>query len=155
MEVYRVVFYGKESGAQRNVRSTFRLHPRIATSCLSSRTSPPRNWWLNRQRQWNLVSALLLFMMSLTFHDTLMQERIWINRVESEIVFQPLHPDITAPLHEERVTAMREEPSLHFLFYQRDVTDGMRSLHGAERVETLDCSGLPIDGTETVCASHV
>ena len=55
--VYRVVHNGKESelecaiilhelsfadrGAQRNVRSAFRLHPRIATSCLSSRTSPP------------------------------------------------------------------------------------------------------------------
>ena len=36
-----------DRGAQRNVRSTFRLHPRIATSCLSSRTRPPRNWWLN------------------------------------------------------------------------------------------------------------
>ena len=51
--VYRVVKKGKESelecaiilhefslrdrGAQRNVRSAFRLHPRIATSCLSSR----------------------------------------------------------------------------------------------------------------------
>ena len=33
-----------DRGAQRNVRSTFRLHPRTATSCLSSRTSPPRKY---------------------------------------------------------------------------------------------------------------
>merc|ERR1712135_273167 len=29
--------------------------------------------------------------------------------------------------HEERVIAVREEPNLHLEFYQRDVTDGMRS----------------------------
>merc|ERR1712136_735327 len=51
----------------------------------------------------------------------------WINRVASEIVFQPLHPDTGAPVHEERVIAVREEPNLHLEFYQRDVTDGMRS----------------------------
>ena len=31
------------------------------------------------------------FMMSLTFHNTLMQKRIWINRVDSEIVFHAIH----------------------------------------------------------------
>ena len=29
------------------------------------------------------------------------EERIWINRVASEIVFQALHPDTGAPLYEE------------------------------------------------------
>ena len=55
------------------------------------------------------------------------EERTWINRVTSEIVFQPLHLDTGAPLHEERVIAVREEPSLHLELYQRDITDGMRS----------------------------
>ena len=39
------------------------------------------------------------------------EERTWINRVTSEIVFQPLHPDTGAPVHEERVIAVREEPN--------------------------------------------
>ena len=39
------------------------------------------------------------------FSNTLMKERIWINRV-CEIVFQPLLPDTGAPLHEERVMAV-------------------------------------------------
>ena len=32
-------------------------------------------------------------------------------------VLLPLHPDTCAPLHEERITAIREEPSLHSVFY--------------------------------------
>ena len=55
--------------------------------------------------------------------NTLVKERLWTNRVASEIVFQSLHP----PLHEERVTAVREEPNLHIEFYLQGVTDGMRS----------------------------
>ena len=35
---------------------------------------------------------------------------IWINRVASEFVFQPLHRDTGALLHDERVIAVREEP---------------------------------------------
>jgi hypothetical protein len=65
--------------------------------------------------------------MTIKANNKIMKERIWINRVASEIVFQPLHPDTGAPLHEERVIAVREEPNLHLEFYQRDVTDGMRS----------------------------
>ena len=38
------------------------------------------------------------------FFYTLMKERIDINRVAREMVFQPLHPDAGAPLLEERVT---------------------------------------------------
>ena len=38
------------------------------------------------------------------FFYTIMKERIDIERVAREIVFQPLHPDTGAPLLEERVT---------------------------------------------------
>ena len=34
--------------------------------------------------------------------NTIMTERIWISRVASEIVFQPMYSDTGAPLHEER-----------------------------------------------------
>ena len=57
--------------------------------------------------------------------NTLMKERIWINRVASGFVFQSLHPDTDAPLHDECVIAVREELNLH-LSFQLDVTDGMR-----------------------------
>ena len=50
------------------------------------------------------------------------EERTWTNRVACEIVFQPLHPDASALVHE----TVLEEPKLHFELYQRDVTDGMR-----------------------------
>ena len=40
----------------------------------------------------------------LLFFCTLLKERIDINRVAREIVFQPLHPDTGAPLLEERDT---------------------------------------------------
>ena len=46
------------------------------------------------------------------------EERTWINRVTSEIVFQPLHPDTSAPLHEERVIEVRKQPKSHLKFYQ-------------------------------------
>ena len=59
--------------------------------------------------------------------STLVKERLWTNRVASEIVFLFLHLDTGAPLHEERVTAVREEPNLHLEFYLQGVTDGMRS----------------------------
>ena len=65
--------------------------------------------------------------MTISPNSTLMKERIWINRVASEIVFQPLHPDIGAPLHPERVIAVREEPNLHLEVCRRGVTDRMRS----------------------------
>ena len=30
-------------------------------------------------------------------------------------------------MHDDRVTAVQEEPNVHYVFYQRDVTDGTRS----------------------------
>ena len=40
--------------------------------------------------------------------NTTMKERIWMNRVASEIVFQALHPGTGNQLHDERVTEVRE-----------------------------------------------
>ena len=37
--------------------------------------------------------------------NTIGQERIWIHRVASDIVFLPLHPDTGALFHDERVIA--------------------------------------------------
>ena len=44
---------------------------------------------------------------------TIMKERIWINRVASEVVFLPLHPDTGALLHEERVTTSNSTSRCH------------------------------------------
>ena len=57
--------------------------------------------------------------------DTIMTERIWINCAASEIVFQPVYPDTSDPLHDESVIAVREEPNLHLLL-PRDVTDNSK-----------------------------
>ena len=54
-------------------------------------------------------------------------ERSWSKRVSCKIVFQPLHPDTGAPLHEERVITVREEAKLRPEFHLQDVTDGTRS----------------------------
>ena len=54
--------------------------------------------------------------------NTIMKERIAINCAVSEIVFQPLHSDTdTSKLDDERIIAVREEPNLHIVFYQKDV----------------------------------
>ena len=47
--------------------------------------------------------------------NTIMTERIWINCAASEIVFQPLYPDTSDPLHDESVIGVREELDLHLL----------------------------------------
>ena len=47
--------------------------------------------------------------------------QFWINRVASNIVFQPLDPDTGAPLHEERAIAVRQELNVLFEFYLRNV----------------------------------
>ena len=46
-------------------------------------------------------------------NNTIVKERIGVNRVASEIVFQALHPGTANQLHDERVTAVREEPDFH------------------------------------------
>ena len=45
---------------------------------------------------------------TIKFDNTIVKERIWVNRVASEIVLQALHPGIQ--LRDERVTAVREQP---------------------------------------------
>ena len=58
--------------------------------------------------------------------NTNMKERIWIERVASEIAFQSFCPAIGVSLHNEHANAVLEEPTLHFESFQRDVADGMR-----------------------------
>ena len=54
-------------------------------------------------------------------------KREWLSVRSVSVVFQLLQPDTGAPLHEERVIAVRVEPDMHFESYQRDVTDEIRS----------------------------
>ena len=56
-----------------------------------------------------------------------MTERIWVSRVASEIVFQPLCSDTGAPLHEECVMTVWKKPNSHLEPYQRGVTGGMQT----------------------------
>ena len=54
--------------------------------------------------------------------NIIMKERTWINPVTSEITLHLLEPDTdTSKLHDERVIAVREEPNLHIVFYQKNV----------------------------------
>ena len=70
-----------------------------------------------------------------------MEERICIIR-DSELVFQHPHPEASASLHDERVTAIWEEPKLYLDFYPQDVADGMRSSWGG-RLEAAKTQRLP------------
>ena len=51
--------------------------------------------------------------MTIKPNNTIVKERIWVNRVASESVFQALHPGAGNQLHDERVSAVREEPDFH------------------------------------------
>ena len=52
-----------------------------------------------------------------------MRERIVISRVASEVSYS----DTGAPLREERAMTVRKKPNLHLEFYQRAITDGVRT----------------------------
>ena len=67
--------------------------------------------------------------------------QFWINRVACKIVFQPLVPDIGAPLHEEHVIAVRQESIVDFEFYLRNVTGGMRTPWKLLCVSVTECTG--------------
>ena len=71
--------------------------------------------------------------------NTIMTERIWINCAASEIVFEPMYPDTSDPLHDESVIAVREELNLH-LVLPREVTDDSQhmTLHVPLTAETKD-----------------
>ena len=51
--------------------------------------------------------------MTIKPNNTIVKERIWVNRVGSEIVLQALHPGASSLLHDERVAAVRNEPDFH------------------------------------------
>ena len=76
--------------------------------------------------------------------NTIMKERIRINRVASEIVFQPSIQTMALRCYDECVVTVREEPSLHLEFHQRDVTNVKRSGDGARKnthIEIRDVVG--------------
>merc|ERR1719240_2593971 len=53
-------------------------------------------------------------------------ERIILNPLVGEVIFQPVNPETGRLEHEERVIAVHDEPN-HLEFYQRDAVDGMRT----------------------------
>ena len=57
-------------------------------------------------------------------NNKIVKERSWINPITSKIMKQPLEPDTDAQLYDERIVAVRQEPSLH-VEHQRVVTDGV------------------------------
>ena len=63
--------------------------------------------------------------MTIKAHRRIM--RVMISRVASEVSFQPLYSDTGVLLREERVVPVRKKPNLHLEFYQRGVTDGVRT----------------------------
>ena len=65
--------------------------------------------------------------MTIKASNTVIRERIWISRLASEIVFQPMYSDTGAPLHDERVTTVRKKPNLHPELYHQEVTGRMRT----------------------------
>ena len=80
---------------------------------------------------WKLENTVPLVIV-LSFHSSATEDadqgmQFWINRVASLLCFKPLVPDTGAPLHEERVIAVRQELNVHFEFYLRKVTGGMRT----------------------------
>ena len=60
--------------------------------------------------------------MAINANNTIVKERIWIK----QDCVSAFYPDTGAPLRDERVITVREEPNLHLEFYQQNGTDGMR-----------------------------
>jgi len=71
--------------------------------------------------------GFLLRTMTITATNTTVQEHIVINREANEMVYQPIHLETGVPQIEERVIAIKTDPHLHLEYYQRDLSDGMRS----------------------------
>ena len=57
--------------------------------------------------------GFLVRSMTLTSNNTTVRERIPIDRVAQRDRVAALHPDNGAPLHDERIITVREEPRLH------------------------------------------
>ena len=52
-----------------------------------------------------------------TTSKAIMKEHSWPNRVAIEIVFQLLRPEPGVSLHDDRIVAVPEEPTLHLESY--------------------------------------
>merc|ERR1712157_176854 len=71
--------------------------------------------------------GFLLRTMTISANKTTLQEHVTINREANEIVYQPIDLETGLPQIEERVIAIKNDPHLHLEYYQRDLSDGMRS----------------------------
>merc|ERR1712137_25917 len=71
--------------------------------------------------------GFLLRTMTISANKTTVQEHVMINREANEIVYQPIDLETGVPQIEERVIAIKNDPHLHLEYYQRDLSDGMRS----------------------------
>ena len=65
--------------------------------------------------------------MMIKANNTIMKERIWINRVASKIVYQPGIQTMALRYTMSVCVAVREKPELHLQPHQRDVTHMKRS----------------------------
>ena len=70
--------------------------------------------------------GFLFCSMMIKAKNIIMKGRIWIHRRSARSCYQHLHQD-TVPLHDGRDITVREEPSLHVEWPQRDVTYVKRS----------------------------
>merc|ERR1712176_1748409 len=71
--------------------------------------------------------GFLLRTMTISANKTKVQENVMINREANEIVYQPIDLETGLPQIKERVIAIKNDPHLHLEYYQRDLSDGMRS----------------------------
>ena len=72
-------------------------------------------------------SAVMKFDAGAGVHTTVDFNGLEVVTFQKNCVFHLWHLETSAPLREERVIAVRQEPHVHFQLYQRDVTHGTRS----------------------------
>ena len=69
--------------------------------------------------------------MKINVMNTIVTEKIWINRVAGEFVFQPFiqtgQRDLVSAFASRHWLFLHDEPNLHLYFHQQGDTDGMRS----------------------------
>ena len=64
--------------------------------------------------------------LTLTSNNTMVTERIQIDRVVTETVSQPLHRDTGVPMDEECVISVQEDPNFHLEYYSRFTTNRLQ-----------------------------